>query len=68
MEAAEAERHASPRPLLDPQQAARRRRQQGLELSRRRVLQELQHDLHPLHRRLLQEALADLEAQLARLG
>jgi len=67
IEEAAAERRAGERPPLDSRQAARLRLQQGLELSRRRVLQQLESSRHPRHRRLLEEALADLEAQLARL-
>ncbi len=68
MEEAAAARPAGRRPPPDPEQAARRRLRQGLELSRRRVLQQLASASHPRHRRLLEEALAALDAQLARLG
>jgi hypothetical protein len=43
----------------------RMRRQQALQLSRSRVLQELELSQHPRHREMLNQALADLEAQLA---
>jgi hypothetical protein len=65
-EAASARSAASERPL-DPQNAEHLRLQQGLELSRRRVLQQLAGNPHPRHRRLLEEALADLDAKLAHL-
>jgi hypothetical protein len=67
MEEAAAARSTGARPSLDPEQAARLRLKQGLELSRKRVLQQLEGSPHPRHRRLLQDALADLESQLARL-
>ena len=68
IEAAATARTAAARQPLDPQQAERLRLRQGLELSRQRVLQQLAGNPHPRHRRLLEQALADLEAKLARLG
>jgi hypothetical protein len=41
---------------------------QGLQLSRQRVLQQLEVAQNPRHREVLQAALADLDAQLTRLG
>ena len=41
------------------------RRQQALRLSRSRVLQQLEVSHNPRHRDMLNQALADLEAQLA---
>jgi len=43
----------------------RMRRHQALLLSRSRVLQQLELSQHPRHREMLNQALADLEAQLA---
>ena len=43
----------------------RMRRHQALLLSRSRVLQQLEVSQHPRHREMLNQALADLEAQLA---
>jgi hypothetical protein len=37
---------------------------QGLTLSRQRVLTQLQLDLHPRHRQMLNQALADLDRRL----
>ena len=68
MEAAASARPSGAQPPLDTRQAERLRLRQGLELSRSRVRQQLAGDPHPRHRRLLEGALADLEAQLARLG
>jgi hypothetical protein len=57
-----------PRPPLTPEQRLQKRKQQGLLLARRNVLQQLEAAQNPLHREMLQRALADLEAQLSQLG
>ena len=44
----------------------RMRRQQALQLSRSRVLQQLELSQNPRHREMLNQALADLEARLAK--
>jgi hypothetical protein len=56
--------------LLTPDQMARQRQETGLRLSRQRVLQQLQAAQNPRHRKMLEDALADLDAQLThtRLG
>jgi len=59
---------ASQKPPLTPEQSARQRERQGLILSRKHVLQQLGTAQNPLHGKMLQDALADLDAQLARLG
>jgi hypothetical protein len=53
---------------LTPQQAAQRQEREALELSRRRVLQQLQAVQNPRHRQMLEIALSDLDERLARLG
>lgn len=53
---------------LTPDEIAHQRQRQGLILSRQRVLQQLEIAKSPRHREILQKSLADLEAQLARLG
>jgi hypothetical protein len=53
---------------LTPEQAARKQAREALELSRRRVLQRLDSVQNPRHRQMLESALVDLEAELARLG
>ena len=53
---------------LAPEQVARQKQQQGLLLSRQRVLQQLQIAQNPNHRKMLEAALGELDAQLARLG
>ncbi len=50
-----------------PQDAELARKRQSLALSRSRVLQQLKSSSNPRHRRMLEAALADLEAQIARL-
>jgi hypothetical protein len=67
----QAEAAALPDPAklrLDPEQVARQNQQQGLLLSRKRVLQQLQAAHNPIHRKMLEAALGELDAQLARLG
>jgi signal recognition particle GTPase len=64
--AAEAKQSAGPR--LNSEQAAHQREKQGLELSRQRVLQQLQSASNARHRRMLEDALADLEKKLLALS
>lgn len=59
---------AKPHTALTPAQLAVQRKKQGLLLSRKHVLQQLETAQNPNHRKMLQSALADLDAQLARLG
>jgi len=58
--ASKKERHE----LLTPEQIADRQRREGLELSRQRILQQLQVACNPRHRQMLQRALAELEERL----
>jgi len=59
---------AEKRPKTDPpltaEQAVRRREEDGLHLARKRVLQQLQSNLNPRHRKLLEEELAALDSKL----
>jgi hypothetical protein len=55
------------KPRLTPDQIASQRQKQGLLLSRKRVLQQLEAAQNPRHRELLQNALAHLDARLARI-
>jgi hypothetical protein len=57
-----------PKQRVTPEQAARKQDRDAIELSRRRVLQQLQRVQHPLHRQMLESALAELDERLARLG
>jgi hypothetical protein len=54
-------------PPLTPAQIAIQRQRKGLLLSRQHVLQQLEAAQNPRHRQILESALADLDAQLARL-
>jgi len=70
VEEQQAEAVATPspaKPPLTPAQIASQRRRQGLMLSRQHVLQQLEAAQNPRHREILQSALIDLDAQLARL-
>jgi hypothetical protein len=58
----------STRVRLAPEQISRQKQQQGLLLSRKRVLEQLQTAHNPFHRKMLEAALDALDAQLARLG
>jgi len=49
---------------LTPEQVGRRRRLATLELSRKRILQQLEAATNPRHRLMLAAALADLDAQI----
>ena len=53
---------------LSPEEAASRREREGILLSRKRVVRQLEDTQNPNHRKMLQEALTELDAQLARLG
>jgi hypothetical protein len=53
---------------LTAQQAARKQQEEAIHLSRRRVLQQLQLVQNPRHRQMLESALSDLDAKLARMG
>jgi len=55
------------RPKLSAEDAARHRDRETLRLSRQRVLQQLEASRHPQHRKLLQDALAELEEKLRKL-
>ena len=60
----EAAEKKEPGQLLTPEQIEEKRRRQGLELSRQRILQQLQVACSPRHRQMLELALAELEAKL----
>lgn len=63
-----AEGGSRPMRPLTPEEIAHKREREGLLLSRTRVLQQLQAAHHPSHRKMLEDALAELESRLARLG
>jgi hypothetical protein len=53
------------RPVVPAEQQERNRKREGLALSRKRLTQQLGAATNPRHRQMLQEALADLDRQLA---
>ena len=53
---------------LSPAQIAEQQRKKALELSRQRILQQLEVASNPRHRQMLEAALADLDAQIAALA
>jgi hypothetical protein len=52
------------RQQLTPEQIAEQQKRKGLELSRQRILQQLEVASNPQHRSMLESALAELNAQL----
>jgi hypothetical protein len=52
------------RQQLTPEQIAEQQKRNGLELSRQRILQQLEVASNPQHRSMLESALAELNAQL----
>jgi hypothetical protein len=59
---------AEPKQPLTPQQIAHKRQQESIQLARHRTLQQLLSARNPRHQQMLENALADLDAKLARLG
>jgi hypothetical protein len=58
------EKSAKPRPPMSTEEAARFREKESLQLSRQRVLQQLEASTNPRHRRMLEDSLADLDEKL----
>jgi hypothetical protein len=56
-----------PRRPLSPEEKEKEHTREKLALARLQVLQQLEKAANPRHREMLQRALADLEAQIARL-
>ncbi len=67
METSQEDKKASSK-RITPEAAAALRRKETLLLARARLQQQMQASLHPRHLEMLQNALADLEKQLAELG
>jgi hypothetical protein len=59
-----AEKSAPRRSPLTPQQAARQRELESLRLSRQNILQQLESARDPRHRRMLEDALAELQRRI----
>jgi len=68
MEASHSERKEAARQRLTPEAAAALRKKETLLLACAHLQQQLQASQHPRHREMLQNALADLEKQLADLN
>jgi hypothetical protein len=56
------------RPPLTPEQIAEENRRKGLELSRQRIVQQMEAAANPKYRQMLEKALADLDNELKRPG
>ena len=56
------------KPHLTPEQAAGKREKDSLLLSRKGVVQQIQSTRNSRHKHMLESALADLDAKLAKLG
>ena len=67
MESAKAEQKQSGRKRMTPEAAARLRKKETLLLARAHLQQQLQKAQHTRHQEMLQNALADVEKQLAEL-
>jgi phage protein D len=63
-----ASRQVESKQRLTPQEAAQKQEREAIELSRRRVLQQLQAVQNPRHRQMLESALAELNGRLERRG
>ncbi|HWC20258.1 MAG TPA: hypothetical protein VG498_24800 [Terriglobales bacterium] len=64
---AEAKRESAPGQRLTPEQSEARRRRDGLALSRISIKSRLDSVTNPAHRQMLENALADLDRQIAEL-
>ena len=65
-EEAAAGKNGNGKPAVTPAEAERKRLRDGLLLSRARVVHQLEAAQNPNHRKMLEQALADLDAQLSR--
>ncbi len=66
---------ASPAPLIEdekskitPEMQERQRKRQGIQLARKRILQQLEASGNERYTEMLRSSLADLDSQLSRLG
>jgi len=60
------DKSANLRPAMSADEAARWRERESLRLARQRVLQQLEVSQNPRHRKLLEDALADLDEKLGK--
>jgi hypothetical protein len=65
--AREAEKEARAKPQLTADELAKRARKEGLQLSRARIIRELEAARNQRYRALLERTLAHLDAELAKL-
>jgi hypothetical protein len=63
-----AEKSSQPRPKMSAEEAAVFREKENLRLARQQVLQRLEASQNPRHRKLMEDALADLDEKLGRLA
>ena len=68
METSQSKREEAGRKRVSPEAAAAMRKKETLLLARTHLQEQLQVTQHPRRREMLQNALADLEKQLADLG
>ena len=59
------EQRTGTRPVVSAEQQERNRKREGLALSRKRLIQQLEAASNPRHRQLLADTLAALDRQLA---
>jgi hypothetical protein len=59
------EKPSTPRTRLSPEEAANQRQREVLRLSRQRIIRQLATVQNPHHRKMLQDALADLDQKLS---
>lgn len=70
VEAQQAEASEKPgirRPPMTPSEAVRHREVEGLRLSRRRIIHDLSAQQDSRHRKILEQALADLDQKISKL-
>lgn len=60
-----AQQSSKSRIRLSPEEAARSRERENLRLSRQRVVQQIESSQNPKHRKILQDALTDLDQKLS---
>jgi len=61
------EKQAQSRPRMSAEEAAKWRQKEQFRLARQRVLQQLETSANPRHRKLLEDALNDLDEKLRQL-
>jgi len=66
-QAAAVEARKPAKPPMTPEQVTRQKQRDGLTLSRKHVLDRMRNAHNPSHRKMLEQALADLDHQLNRL-